>query len=124
LNAAYTRSEFEFYINDLKSTLALVPKGAYDQQSDAVQAAKKYNAAIAECYWDGNSVILDVKDKGNLHNKSGVPVQIARPDDVALILHTSGSTGLPKAVKLTHRNLTRTMSIFCRPLRKYDRRTD
>ena len=110
LNPGYKQKEFEFYIDDLKSALALVPKGAYAQNSDAVRAAKIYNAAIAECYWDGKDVVLDIKDKGKHAAKGGIPVQVAQPDDVALVLHTSGTTGRPKAVPLTHKNLTRTMS--------------
>lgn len=31
---------------------------------------------------------------------------VAQPDDDAVMLHTGGTTGLPKAVPLTHRNLT------------------
>ncbi|KAF2142302.1 uncharacterized protein K452DRAFT_269872 [Aplosporella prunicola CBS 121167] len=109
LNPAYKQDEFEFYIDDLSSAVALVPKGQFAQNSPAVRAARKYKAAIAECYWNGREVVLDVKDKGKLASKGGQPVQQAQPEDVALVLHTSGTTGRPKAVPLTHRNLTRTM---------------
>lgn len=109
LNSAYKQEEFEFYIDDLSSALALVPQGAFQDDGPAVRAARKYKAAIAECYWDGQEVVLDVKDTGILAGKSRQAVEKAQPDDVALVLHTSGTTGRPKAVPLTHRNLTRTM---------------
>ncbi|RDW60871.1 acetyl-CoA synthetase-like protein [Coleophoma cylindrospora] len=109
LNAAYKQEEFEFYIDDLKSAVALVPKGSFQQDGAAVRAARKYNAAIAECYFDGREVVLDVKDEGKLKGKGNQRVEKAQPDDIALVLHTSGTTGRPKAVPLTHRNLTRTM---------------
>lgn len=53
-------------------------------------------------------MVLDVKDEGKLKGKSS-KVETAQPEDIALVLHTSGTTGRPKAVPLTHRNLTRTM---------------
>jgi acyl-CoA synthetase (AMP-forming)/AMP-acid ligase II len=109
LNSAYKQEEFEFYIDDLKSAVALVPKGSYQKDGAAVRAARKYNAAIAECYWNGREVVLDVKDEGKLKGKGNQKVEKAQPDDIALVLHTSGTTGRPKAVPLTHRNLTRTM---------------
>ena len=109
LNSAYKQDEFEFCIDDLSSALALVPQGAFKQDGAAVRAARKYKAAIAECYWNGKEVVLDVKETGKLAGKSNKAVEKARPDDIALVLHTSGTTGRPKAVPLTHRNLTRTM---------------
>lgn len=88
LNPAYKQDEFEFYIEDVKSALVLVPRGAVAADSPAVRAARKFNAAIAECYWDSakGEVALDVKDPGRLGVH--VPVQEAQPDDVALVLHT------------------------------------
>lgn len=109
LNSAYKQDEFEFYIDDLSSALALVPRGAFEKDAPAVRAARKYGAAIAECYFDGHEVVLDVKDEGKLKGKGNKAVAQAQPDDTALVLHTSGTTGRPKAVPLTHRNLTRTM---------------
>lgn len=91
--------------------MALVPKGAFAKNAGAVKAARKYNAAIAECYWNGSEVVLDVKERGKLRGESGAGLRTAQPDDIALVLHTSGTTGRPKAVPLTHRNLTRTMSM-------------
>ncbi|GES62635.1 coenzyme A synthetase [Aspergillus terreus] len=109
LNPAYKQDEFEFYIEDLDSTLVLIPQGAYRQNGPAVRAAQKYNAAIAECYWNGSEVVLNMKERGKLARNTGVPVEQAQEDDVALVLHTSGTTGRPKAVPLTHKNLTTTM---------------
>ncbi|PQE27007.1 peroxisomal-coenzyme A synthetase protein [Rutstroemia sp. NJR-2017a BVV2] len=109
LNSAYKQEEFEFYIDDLKSAVALVPKDSFAKDGAAVRAARKYNAAVAECYWNGKEVVLDVKDEGKLKGKGNQTVEQAQPEDVALVLHTSGTTGRPKAVPLTHRNLTRTM---------------
>ncbi|ESZ97540.1 peroxisomal-coenzyme A synthetase [Sclerotinia borealis F-4128] len=109
LNSSYKQEEFEFYIDDLSSAVALVPKDSFQKDGPAVRAARKYNAAIAECYWNGREVVLDVKDEGKLKGKGNQKVEQAQPDDVALVLHTSGTTGRPKAVPLTHRNLTRTM---------------
>lgn len=98
LNSAYKQDEFEFYIDDLSSALALVPKGSFQANGAAVRAARKYKAAIAECYWNGHEVVLDVKDEGKLKGKGNQKVEQAKPEDIALVLHTSGTTGRPKAV--------------------------
>jgi acyl-coenzyme A synthetase/AMP-(fatty) acid ligase len=101
LNPAYKQEEFEFYIDDLSSALTVVPKGSFEKDGPAVRAARKYNAAIAECYWDGREVVLDVKEPGKLAAKANQKVDMAQPDDIALVLHTSGTTGRPKAVRTT-----------------------
>ena len=111
LNPAYKQDEFEFYIDDVKSAIVLVPKGAYQSDSPAVKAARKFKAAVAECYWDAakKEVCLDVKELGQLEGKGPQPALAPEPEDVALVLHTSGTTSRPKVVPLSHRNLVRTM---------------
>ena len=109
LNPAYKESEFDFYIGDLSSALILVPRGATSKNDPSVRAARKHGSAIAECYLDGSRVIIDLKEKGKLAGRLNSRLATAEPEDVALILHTSGTTGRPKAVPLTHKNLTTTM---------------
>ncbi|RPA75282.1 acetyl-CoA synthetase-like protein [Ascobolus immersus RN42] len=108
LNPAYKQSECEFYISDLVSRLVLVPWGAYDASAPVVLAAKKFKAGIAEVRTHNGKVELVVKDRGSL--RPATQVAQAQPTDIALVLHTSGTTGRPKAVPLTHANLTRTMT--------------
>ena len=98
LNPAYKQDELEFYIDDLKSAVVLVPRGSVKQDGPAVRAARKYKAAIAEVYWDGQEVVLDIRDSGKLLPGDNQAVEKAQPNDIALVLHTSGTTGRPKAV--------------------------
>lgn len=90
LNPAYKQAEFEFYIEDVSSVLVLVPQGAYQAGSPAVKAAKRFHAAVAECYWDAakKEVALHVRELGQLQGKPGQAMLRPQPDDVALLLHT------------------------------------
>lgn len=90
LNPAYKQDEFEFYIEDVKSAVVLVPRGAWDARAPSVKAAQKFNAAVAECYWDSakGEVALDVKFAGQLKGKGEQKILTPQPDDVALVLHT------------------------------------
>ncbi|KAL8798234.1 MAG: hypothetical protein Q9182_006840 [Xanthomendoza sp. 2 TL-2023] len=97
LNPLYKQDEFEFYIEDLKSAAILVPRDFHPSNGPAIQAARKHHAAIAECFWNGREVVLDVKDPGSLIDAEQQAPHEAQPDDIALVLHTSGTTGRPKA---------------------------
>lgn len=90
LNPAYKQDEFEFYIDDIKSALVLVPRGAYEANAPSVKAAKRFNATIAECYWDAakREVALDVKHVSHVHGTKNSAVLSPEPEDVALVLHT------------------------------------
>lgn len=103
LNPAYKQEEFEVYIEDLDSAVALVPQNAFDENEPSVRAARKLHAAIIECYWNGQEVVLSVKELGRLAGKGGQPLEKAQSEDTALVLHTSGTTGKPKAVSFNSR---------------------
>src|SRR5947207_9106489 len=60
LNPAYQQSEVEFYVDDIKAALLIVPKGAVEEDAPAVRAARKFGAGVAEIYWDGNQIQLDL----------------------------------------------------------------
>nr|CAH7730732.1 unnamed protein product [Callosobruchus chinensis] len=59
----------------------------------------------------------DVIEKGK---NSNMEEQAPTKDDIAIIMYTSGSTGVPKGVMLQHKNLIATFKAFCDLTRMID----
>ncbi len=100
LNPAYGRAEFDFYLDDLKPRLLVV----YDALDTPAREAARVRGI--ECIELGRApglasgmVTLD----GERPSTGAAAGQ--RLDEIALLLHTSGTTARPKLVPLTHRNL-------------------
>ncbi|KZV86512.1 acetyl-CoA synthetase-like protein [Exidia glandulosa HHB12029] len=109
LNSAYTAKEYEFYLSDTKPVVLLLPRSA-TKSHPAVKAAELEGVRVAHFWLENDAVrvetILAGKKSASAAKQSdgGDP----KPDDVALVLHTSGTTGRPKSVPLTHHNLVTT----------------
>lgn len=105
LNPNFKQSEFEFYIDDMKSRLVIVPAGSSNDHP-AVAAATKMGAAIAEVHFDGTSIRLNKLSPGSRPPIPGLQrARNPKLTDIAFVLHTSGTTGRPKAVPLLHSNM-------------------
>jgi amino acid adenylation domain-containing protein len=102
LNPAYSAAEFDFYLRDLKpKALALPP----DFAPPAVAAARRMGVPLIHLRMDPSRPAGTFDLEGNFTGASLLPVEFADSQDVALVLHTSGSTARPKIVPLTHANL-------------------
>jgi oxalate---CoA ligase len=99
LNPAYTVDEFKFYLEDTQARALIVPSGG---AQEARTAALETNVAIIECVTgEGGDVQLSMNGQLSRTREE----LAAGSKDVALILHTSGTTSRPKRVPLAHANL-------------------
>jgi oxalate---CoA ligase len=101
LNPAYRAEEFEFYLADLNAKALIVEQGS---TSPAVEVARKLGVRLIE--------LLPQPDEGAgsfvLNAGSGSAAAhggYAQPQDVSMVLHTSGTTSRPKIVPLSQANL-------------------
>ncbi|HWO61874.1 MAG TPA: condensation domain-containing protein, partial [Umezawaea sp.] len=71
--------------------------------ADLVVTDRTWSATAREVH-DGRVVVLDADDLAAEPAES--PDVTVHPDDLAYVMHTSGSTGVPKGVAVRHRDVT------------------
>jgi acyl-CoA synthetase (AMP-forming)/AMP-acid ligase II len=103
LNSAYKAEEFRFYLEDIQAAAVIGPADRHPIQ----QVARELNVP---CWTASRSADGRVQLQGQgLPGDSSSNLEPPHASDVALFLHTSGTTSRPKGVPLTHANLTASM---------------
>jgi len=97
LNPAYKTEELLFFLEDARARVVIAdPANAAVRDAAAKLGLPVWPAAAGA---DGATEVVPL----NKHKRAGADAP--RPDDVALFLHTSGTTSRPKGVPLTHSNV-------------------
>ena len=101
LNPGSAPAEFAAYLSDLKPEALIVEDGS---RSTCVPAARALGIPVLRLVSDPREPAGIFRLEGGSRNPAARP-GFAEPDDVALMVCTSGSTARPKMAPLTHRNV-------------------
>ncbi len=99
LNPKYKREEFAFYYEDTNAIALIV----FGDGIEAALAAASSNMILIRATSNADGTLSFQKIGGG--DRPTCPPALAESDDVAMILHTSGTTSRPKRVPIRHRNL-------------------
>ena len=102
LNPAYREDEFDFYLSDLEPHALVIAAG---MDSPARAVAQRRGIPIIELVAELDQPAGSFKLQATGGAPSPAAGGMAEPDDVALLLHTSGTTSRPKLVPLSQRNI-------------------
>jgi len=97
LNPAYKEDEFRFYLEDTGARALLVPPGGGEE---ARRAAGDGVVVIEAAIEPGGAITMT-----SIRRRSSATAAQPGEEDVALVVHTSGTTSRPKIVPLKQRNL-------------------
>ena len=112
LNPEYTKTEFDFYLSDSKASALIT----LSDLSPAAAVARAQGIPVIELIPSpglaAGSYTLDADPF-----TSPIGYRPPVPSDVALVLHTSGTTSKPKLVPLTHGNIVNSVCNIANTLR-------
>lgn len=99
LRPNYREKEYNFFLSDLNAKALILPAGL---DNPAVNVAKKMGLKIIHLTYNERDPAGIFKLEEEAHHSRP---EFAFPEDIALVLHTSGTTSRPKSVPLKHKNL-------------------
>ena len=112
LNPAARTSEFRFYLEDTRAQVLIVRKG---DRGPARSVADELGVRVVEIEVHAADEAGRVRLSPGVVERGRMP-GFSAPDDIALVLYTSGTTAGPKMVPLTHANLTASAGNIARHL--------
>ena len=112
LNPAYRFNEFDFYLSDLNAKALIVLSG---MDSPAIDVAQARGIPLIELSptLGAEAGLFELTGNECASVSQG---GLAQPDDVALVLHTSGTTSRPKIVPLIQTNICTSAHNICTTL--------
>jgi acyl-CoA synthetase (AMP-forming)/AMP-acid ligase II len=102
VNPLYTARELEHQLRDSQAKILLTVAPFLDVAREAAEAAGVHDVfVVGDVPGDGAAPVSDL-----LGDPGGAPdIDVDPAEDLAVLPYSSGTTGLPKGVMLTHRNL-------------------
>ncbi|MEM1267802.1 MAG: acyl--CoA ligase [Pseudomonadota bacterium] len=112
LNPAYRKDEFVFYLEDLKAKAIILAEG---DAGPASLAADELGLRVLRLTFEEDAPAGTFALHADKASEAVVPTPVGA-DDIALILHTSGTTSRPKIVPLLQSNVAASAQNIARSL--------
>jgi len=111
LNPLYREKELEFYLSDMRASAIIVPSDAEPYVRAVARSLCIQVITLNPAGSLAGSFSISGEKQERIHETG-----FAGPDDIALVLHTSGTTSRPKLVPVTQSSIVASAGYMAEPL--------